>query len=257
MKTYLFPYNMGSQGAKELSRSLGIKRIKREGSRFRGAANKRVINWGNASLPDQVASCQVVNPPAAVNKAGNKLLSFQAFQAYNEGNENAIINFPEFTTDVDIAKEWVNEGGIAVARTVLRGHSGDGIVLLGEGDEWVAAPLFVKYVKKTQEYRVHVLRDTIIDMQRKARRADVPDEEVNWQVRNHSNGFIFMREGVELPEEALEQAKRSLVALGLDFGAVDLIYNERQDKYYVIEVNSAPGLTGTTLERYKEAFDGF
>jgi D-alanine-D-alanine ligase-like ATP-grasp enzyme len=39
----------------------------------------------------------------------------------------------------------------------------------------------------------------------------------------------------------------------LDFGAVDVIYNRAQDKAYVLEVNTAPGLEGSTLDNYVEA----
>ena len=37
---------------------------------------------------------------------------------------------------------------------------------------------------------------------------------------------------------------------GLDFGAVDVLWNERQQKAYVCEVNTAPGLEGITLDNY-------
>ena len=245
---YLYPYKTGSAGAKALAEALGVKRIKRERSKFRGRPDKIVINWGNGSLPDQVMACQVINKPEAVNCAGNKLLAFNALKEHED------VNIPEFTEDKDEAIEWLN-GGLVVARTVLRGHSGAGIVILHNVDEMVDAPLYVRYVKKTQEYRVHILQGKVIDQQRKARNRDVEDDNVNWKVRNHDNGFIFMREGVDLPEAAIQQASLAIYALGLDFGAVDLIYNEKQDKYYVLEVNTAPGLTGTTLERYEEAFN--
>jgi hypothetical protein len=42
--------------------------------------------------------------------------------------------------------------------------------------------------------------------------------------------------------------------LELDFGAVDLIWNENQNVVYVLEVNTAPGMEGTTLENYCDAF---
>ncbi len=254
---YLYPHNMGSQGAKELAKALGINRIKRDKSKFRGAPNKLVINWGNAGkLPDQIAVCQVLNKPEAVNKAGNKLLAFNAFNDWNEAGEvgENNVNIPEYTEDKEVANEW-SQNGLVVARTVLRGHSGAGICILGDGAEMVDAPLYVKYVKKTHEYRVHILKGKVIDQQRKARRQDIADEDVNWQVRNHDNGFIFMREGVDIVEAGLDQARYALDALGLDFGAVDLIYNQHEDKFYVLEVNTAPGLTGTTLERYTEAFN--
>ena len=49
-------------------------------------------------------------------------------------------------------------------------------------------------------------------------------------------------------------AVNAVKALGLDFGAVDIIYNEKENQYYVLEVNTAPGLEGTTLIKYAERF---
>jgi D-alanine-D-alanine ligase-like ATP-grasp enzyme len=34
---------------------------------------------------------------------------------------------------------------------------------------------------------------------------------------------------------------------------VDLVYNEKRNQCYVLEVNSRPGLSGTTLDNYCEA----
>lgn len=248
MSTFLYPYKGGSQGARALSQALGIKRIKRQNSRFRPRPNKTIINWGNGSLPDDYFFCNIINEPDAVNKAGNKLLTFECLSG--EGD----INIPDYTKDYETAQDWLNSGSKVVCRTQLRGHSGQGIVLHSRGEELTEAPLYVKYVPKTQEYRVHVAFGEVVDQQRKARRHETPDEDVNWQIRNHDNGFIFMREGVDLPQRALYQALMAVDQLGLDFGAVDLIYNERQDTYYVLEINTAPGLTGTTLDNYVEVF---
>ena len=45
----------------------------------------------------------------------------------------------------------------------------------------------------------------------------------------------------------------AIKVLGLDFGAVDIIYNKQEDKWYVLEVNTAPGIYGTTLDKYVNA----
>lgn len=247
---FLAPYKMGSQGCKNLAQALGIHRIKPEGSKFKGAHNKVVINWGCANLAAEVMKCQVLNPPQAINVAGNKLLAFRAME------KDDAINIPEFTDSHEKALQWINEGHTVVVRTVLRGHSGQGIVIATTPNELVKAQLYVKYIKKTQEYRIHVLHGNAFDIQRKMRNKDIPDDQVNWQVRNHDNGFVFGREGVNVPEVGIQQAVKAVAALGLDFGAVDLLYNKQDDKYYVIEVNTAPGLTGTTLDKYTEAFHG-
>lgn len=242
----IFPYKMGSEGAKALAQALGVKRIKPEGSKFKGAAHKLVINWGCSKLPEEVLKCKVLNAPVAVSKASNKLSFFKAMA-------EAGVSIPRFTEDPQDVQGMLDNERVVVARTILNGHSGAGIVLL-EGDvEIVKAPLYVEYVPKKEEYRIHVFQGEVVDVQRKARRKDVADDQVNWKIRNHANGFIFAR-GEEVlgvvPEDVLVQAKRAVEACGLDFGAVDVIYNDKQKKAFVLECNTAPGLTGATLDGY-------
>ncbi len=249
MKTYLYSHNPHSEGAKVLAEALGIKRIKHGKSKFRGSQLKRVINWGSSKLPDQVAACQVLNKPEAIRNASNKLKSFELFQ-------EAGVSIPPFFTTKEQASEYLREGRECsiVCRTVLSGHSGVGIVIASSEADLVYAPLYTAYVKKQEEYRYHVFMGKVVDIQRKARKMDVPAEEVNWQVRNLDGGFIFAREGVVENAVASENAIMAVEALGLDFGAVDLIWNKKEDKYYVLEVNTAPGLSGATLEGYAERF---
>lgn len=242
----IYPYRKGSKSVKAL-REAGSKSIKLENSRFKGRPNKTVINYGSSSLPEEVLKCRVINSPEAVSRAANKLLAFKAMAEHG-------VRVPFFTESPVEVKE---EGGIFVARKKLTGHSGEGIEIFNANEEEIpGAPLYVRYIKKKQEYRIHVFMGEVIDVQRKARKLDVPDEEVNWQVRNLEGGFIYARGGVELDEEPRLQALAAVESLGLHFGAVDVIWNEREDEYYVLEVNTAPGLTGTTLEKYVEAFKG-
>lgn len=161
---------------------------------------------------------------------------------------------PEYTDSKANALAWAAMGSTVVARTVLNGNSGEGIVIVQHVEDMVDAPLYVQYVQKKQEYRIHVLNGEVVDVQRKARRKDVPDDQINWMVRNHDNGFIFARdEGLgEVPEDVPAQALLAVKVCGLDFGAVDVIYNEKQGKAYVLEVNTAPGLSGQTLEGYAQ-----
>lgn len=250
---FLYQYKAGSRSALALATALGAKRIKLKGSKFKPNPRKTLINWGSSSMPDEYLTCQVLNHPTHVALAANKLEAFKCM-------ENVGVSVPEFTEDseeVELDMSDAKEGKVAwVARTKLSGHSGDGIVLLKGGDAVVEAPLYVRYIPKKEEYRIHVVRGEVIATQRKARRKDVPDDEVDWQVRNHGNGFIFARDGVEAPAMALEESVKAIEALGLDFGAVDVVWNDKQAKAYVLEVNTAPGLEGTTLDDYVGAFNG-
>lgn len=251
MKAYVYSHNPHSEGSKELARALGVKRVKHgPGSKFKGGRGKAIINWGAGTLPDQVAACEkIYNMPMAIRNASNKLKSFELFQ-------EAGVTIPQFFTSKEEASEYLeqNRGSSIVARTVLAGHSGVGIVIANTVQEIPQAPLYTVYVKKQEEYRYHVFAGQVVDIQRKARKRDVPDDAVNWQVRNLDGGFIFAREGVVESAQAAEDSIKAVAALGLDFGAVDLVYNQREDKYYVLEVNSAPGLAGSTLDGYARRF---
>jgi glutathione synthase/RimK-type ligase-like ATP-grasp enzyme len=97
----------------------------------------------------------------------------------------------------------------------------------------------------------------LIAVQRKARRLSVPDSQVNWQVRNLAGGFVFTREGFTLPTACETAAHLVVKACGLDFGAVDVIWNETQQKAYVLEINTAPGLEGQTVDDYVTFFKEF
>lgn len=246
----IYPYKPGSNSARELARALGVKRISHKNSRFRGKPEKTVINWGASNVPEEVGKCTLINNPDAVKRASDKLKFF----------ENAECRKPWYTTDWMEAGDYRDGNNCTiVVRHVLNGHSGEGIELSEPGAYMPEeAPLYTAYVPKKNEYRVHVFRGQVIDVQRKARKRDVPDDQVNWKVRNYANGFIFARNGDALwdvPPDVLEQATRAVASLGLHFGAADVIFNDRRQLAYILEVNTAPGLEGTTLENYTAAFN--
>jgi len=244
MKTFLLPYKAGSAGCRLLAERIGAKRIKLEGSRFRSGFDRLVVNWGNSRT--DVSNPHWLNDPNAVLKASNKLRAFDIMT--REG-----VSVPTWTDDMDRAMGWLEAGEVVVARRKLQGHSGEGIVVMEGKEDFVRAPLYTKYFKARDEYRVHVFDGKVIDIQQKKKRADMEKDQVNFQVRSHANGFNFCREGVDLPPECAEEAIKAVKALGLDFGAVDLRFNQHYNKACVLEVNTAPGLEGTTLDKYSDA----
>lgn len=251
MRRYrILPYKQGSKSAKALADALGGKVLKLQGSSFVGKFNDLIINWGNTANLFPPGGSVKVNPMQTIKNASNKLTFFNLMK---QQYPNSIPMF------------WTNKGDIPseafpiVCRTVLAGHSGEGIVIADTSDQLVPAPLYVKYVKKSDEYRIHVgLMDDytikIISVQRKARRHDIPNEEINWKVRNLKGGFVFVRNNVTPPPSVLEVAKDALRATGLDFGSVDVVWNKYEEKAYVLEINTAPGLEGQTVTDYANFF---
>lgn len=221
-----------------------------------------LINWGASAFPNpnnwmhgnSHRRFTILNPPQAVRIAAKKDRTFSRFEAVG-------IPTVENTTDMEIAAEWLTQGHCVVARTVVNGHGGEGIVIVeNPQQELPAAPVYTKYKKKKYEYRVHVFQDAVIDIQQKKRERGVEIEGDRAKIRNRANGWVFCREDIIPPETDVDfnELKRLAIAsvdsLGLDFGAADIIYNQRENRYYVLEVNTAPGIEGTTLTNYTEAF---
>lgn len=201
-----------------------------------------VVNWGSSEAIDMQGNGIILNKPECISKASNKLRAFQMLQGK--------VPVPEWTTDRSEALSWLPE--TIVCRTKLQAHSGVGIVLASAEDDVVNAPLYTKYFKKRSEYRVHVFRNEVIFVQRKARRLDTPDADVNWQIRNHSNGFIYANQNIVVSEAIQSACVETCSVLGLDFGAVDVI-EKHNGSFVILEVNTAPGLTETTAGKYAEA----
>jgi len=251
----IYPYHSGSEGARLLARAMRVPRIKRDRSRFVGSPRKTVINWGCHSLPATVSRCRIINAPEAVATVANKLSFFRKVTNVRG------LNIPKWTTDRTQALEIARRGSNLVVRALLSSSGGRGATIvnarpgLNLGDI-PHAPLYTEYVKKEAEFRIHVVNGVVIDATRKVARAG--QEPSNWQIRSYDNGFIFQREGTTTHRgyaKACEQALLAMQAVGLVFGGVDVIYNAREDKAYVLEVNSAPGIEGTTVDKYKQAFE--
>lgn len=247
----VYSYNFASKGAKTLSKALGWPRICHQASKFRGNFKPWVLNWGGLEMPPHVRACKVINPPEAIHMVNDKLEFFRLLEGQGLT--------PKWWTDRAEVEAWMaeNEGKLIVARTVLRGHGGQGIHISDHPLRLPNAPLYVRYMKKKEEYRVHVFDNQVIDVQQKKRRLEVPDDQVDWRVRNHSRGFVYARENVEAPACVLGASLTAMRTTDLTFGAVDVIWNESKDRAYVLEINSAPGLEGSTVEKYVEAIKNF
>lgn len=251
-RAVILPYKMGSVSAKKLANrctellGLKIRRVKHDG-KYRPKSRSLVINYGSSIRPGWLLQTRTLNDPSRAGVAGSKLSAFRAFTEHN-------VRTPEWTTDINQARQWATDGSTIVCRTILNGHSGRGIVLASTPEAVVPCQLYVKYKKKKKEFRVHVFNGRVIDVaeKRKIAKERRPDQ-FDGYIRNHSNGWIFARENIVKPDDLDSISIAAVGALGLDFGAVDVIWNERDNACYVLEVNTAPGLEGTTLENYARA----
>lgn len=238
-----------SASAKALADALGVKRWKSRVCDYGDV----VINWGCSSIPNQLGRAALINFNAGC--ATNKLETFNLLSQQDELEEY----IPYYTKSYQEALE--NISGKCVGRTKLSGHSGEGIVIVDDVtmlDGRDDIKLYLPYMKKKHEFRVHVINTpygVYTDVQQKKRKRGA--EHLDNQIRNYSNGWIYSRNDIQLDVENLstliEIAKVAVSALSLSFGAVDIIYNERYNKFTILEINSAPGLKGSTLDFYSSA----
>ena len=244
MIPFIYPYKAGSKSAKALAEALGCRRIRLTNSRYRGRPSHMLINWGSSGQ-DIPASGITLNKAYAVGRAGNKLDAFRRIGM-------AGLSIPRITTDPEVAYQW--DTNVMIRRT-LHGHSGQGCVYVDRTERELLcagrAPLYVEYIKKSAEYRFHVMAGKVIDVQQKRVRSGSEDN--NFQIRSHANGWIFARTGIDVTPAAYKLATDAVTVLGLDFGAVDVIYNSHRNEYFVLEVNTAPGLVGETVTNYANA----
>lgn len=107
-----------------------------------------------------------------------------------------------------------------------------------------AATHFMEFIDADKEMRVHIFNGKSIRMTEKKFEA----------FDGHHHEYTTVKPTGDKKECRLirRAAKKAIKAVGLDFGAVDILVKD--GKPYVLEVNAAPGLGGTMPAVYAKAF---
>jgi hypothetical protein len=236
-------YKIGSRFSIEAARMMGVTRLLGRGvTRFYPRMGDIIFNWGcsrppweEESRPDYI----ILNKFPSVYLATNKRRTFERLTKDR-------VSCLEWTTSKDQASSWLSDGDRVYARVTLTGKGGQGIVILEPGSSVVPADLYTKGERKFKEFRVHCLpNETLVAQKRRRNSSDA-----SFKIRNASNGFVFCVNKVDkYPTDLVSTSLGAISSLGLDFGAVDiLLLPDGTPK--VIEVNTAPLLEGTSLDKY-------
>jgi glutathione synthase/RimK-type ligase-like ATP-grasp enzyme len=259
MKFKFYTYSIGSKGAIEIQHALqeagfNCLRIKPNGNYRRQLNNHLVINWGSCHTPSFLVNSNsnlFLNKISAVSIARDKLQTLECLVTNG-------IKVPEFTEDIEYAKLLALAGNTIYCRKSTTSYGGRFIEIAKSPDEVVPAKLYTVGVDIRREYRVHVFNNKVIDLVRKSRplnETSVP-ENINMLIRNHTNGWVFCREfefTLDNKEQIEQTAINAINAVGLDFGAVDIVTQKRTGVPFVLEINTAPGNENTTTHNYKNA----
>ena len=180
----------------------------------------------------------------------DKLFQYEWFAA------NEVPALP-FTTSGEQVSNWLKEGKTVFARTLTRASEGKGIVVCEPDVQSIPfAKVYTQYRKKKKEFRVHVYKDQVVQVLEKRKRKDFNEENRDIRIRNTANGYVFCSDGVVEPVGIRELALAASKVTSSDFRGVDIGYNEKLNELFVIEVNSAPGIQGTNVDRYIQAIVG-
>lgn len=242
---FITPYKLGSRTVIALADALDLKVLSPE--RLLTKRSSKVINFGNSQLANVNTNHEILN------KNTSKALNKFDCSTYLL---NAGVDVPYFTSETEEAQDWIDDGGTVVARKFVKSREGRGIEIYS-GDVWLPEeyPMYTQYVKNRREFRVHAFKDEIIDITEK-RPSFREYWKVNFEIRSHANGWVFSRSELKIPnEETLQEiSNKTLETLDLDFAAIDFIYDVNAEKWLVLEVNTAPGLEETSLEKYITKF---
>lgn len=207
-----------------------------------GMCNDVLVRWGSQAgvgcTPDRT-----LNLRAAMERVSDKLRFLtEAKEAYLPVPDAAAV-----------------EGEVAypcLAR--VNGESGGrGITFLAtQARHTQEADFYVEYVPLDREFRVHVFNGAVIGVQEKVLTEGVVPP-TGFQPRNSVNGYVFKRKATRYYPVPSALGVAAVGIAGLTFGAVDMVTEIQTGMAYVLEVNSAPSLEGSTLTSYAMAISNY
>lgn len=214
-----------------------------------------LLRWGttkNAEL-DSVfsrAGAKILNSASAIEANTNKLNSLVVFKSAGVPvpvfykNKKDIRNFPV------LGRKFNHKGGKDIIMI-----SGSIDPLKNDYSKIPDRHFYTEFIPSEAEYRVHVFAGKVIRITKKVFRGhDRFDKDISEKcvIRNDTYGWghhALTDDELKLfSKDALDVCVRAVKAIGLDFGAVDLLIGKGRP--YVLEVNSCPRLNSIGMELY-------
>jgi glutathione synthase/RimK-type ligase-like ATP-grasp enzyme len=186
------------------------------------------------------------NSTHVINVCSNKY-TFSTLMKQNN------IYSPEFFS----SKEDVHPGDFPIMiRDSLCSYGGRGITVVKNMDEfianWVPGYYWTRFIKMPFEYRVHLLGGKIARIFKKIKETEGDEEDL--PVRNVGHGYHFsLQNASSFVQDRIEPIVNEVYSvLPGNYMALDIGWDRENQKYFVMEANSAPGLNTRTAKDYAE-----
>jgi len=199
------------------------------------------VNWGRA-----VANSKL-NPD--ISNVTNKRVMRELFAEHGVPMPRLLEHESEDGSELG---EFLDNGGVAIGRPDIHSKGrglwkvdtfGKALIALRGTKKKRAATHFMEFVEADREYRVHIFKGKSIRISRKEFDGD------------GSNKYTTAKPGDIKLRNVREAAKAAVAAVGLDFGAVDILARgEANEQVWCLEVNAAPGLGGSMPQLYLDTF---
>lgn len=227
------------------------KNFQKQQRGYRPTVDGITINWA-VEDPEGVTYNGVVYNEHGVLNASNKPKARRLMA-------EAGVSIPETTTSRSVASTWLSECSV-IRRPSIHHGGADFVVTERCGilplSGYAGDYYYQKFFRKTHEFRVHGAHGKVLILQEKKPREGI---EVDLDVPkpwNHATGeFIFETVNwSNYNKDVCKVALDAIKALGLDFGAVDILYDTDSGEAVVCEVNTSPALEDYAVERYSKYF---
>jgi len=247
---------------RKLAEDLGCECVSKSQPPAHGNVNERrlIFNYGRASWPKWFRKDRHtwLNQPKFRANAADKIKCFGVLG-------EAEVPIIPWTLDHRRAQQWLDEGNTVYCRGTANGKKGQGIQVIRplQQEEPQRVPKHQAFYTvgkpDRDEYRVNVFGGKVIDCTMKKRigaekmKARGIDE-VNMDVRNLKGGWIYARQDINPSAQTKMIALLAVKACGLNHGGVDVFQYPNGDAE-ICEVNTAPGMRGTTRKNYQAAIE--
>jgi hypothetical protein len=280
--TYLYYSGATDKTGMELVKALGIT----GGTEMPDKTKTIVIGWGAKTAKSvDLGKAQVYNHPNSIRVNRNKMESM-ALMMENKVAVAPFVDAEKVATELAKAKPSItlpligrttfHQGGNEFFTCLTKTHVLETVKTLKNLKK---SGYFQNYIDVKDEYRLHIFNGQLIVAAKKVPRDNLEAAYVEQQAEKID--AMAAKKGVKLDKATMDFAlgyqankisgpdqiiksntrgykfahvdAKNVKALGLCFGAVDCVL-DANGKAWVLEVNTGPGLEGTTFDAYVAAF---